>query len=201
VQHLQIRSPLAVCKGLVLDRTQRVLNGTSVFRTRRCRASYGIVRDEIYRKTEHKGRESYKNPVDGRKYAVGHIRWFIKKGERIKEDEPAKLDLTRTASFGNPDKSWKDVIVTSKLPPDCLPQYLGQGDSKDVCTVTSRPEPDTLTSKRNYLALGRKFLQWKYEMLVFMEQEGLRFETRVNGEKAGEYQTLQVSWVYTEDNG
>jgi hypothetical protein len=138
--------------------------------------------------------------VDGRKYAVEHIRWFIKKGERIKEDEPIRIERRRTTSFGNPDRHWEDVIVTSKLPGDCLPQYLAQGDSRVVCKVTSPLEPDTLTSKRKYVALGRKFLQWKYDMLVFVEQEGLRFETRVNGEKVGECETLQVPWEYTEDN-
>jgi hypothetical protein len=138
--------------------------------------------------------------VDGRKYAVGHIRWFIKKGDMIKEDKPIRLERRRTASFGNPDRSWEDVIVTSKLSHDCLPQYLGIGDSRIVCTITSNSNPDTLTSKRKYLALGKKFWEGKYEILVFVEQEGLRFETRVNGEKAGECQTLQMSWEYTEDN-
>lgn len=192
---LQANSPLSVCKGLVLDRMQRLLYGTSVLRNRHCRVSYGIVLNEVYKKNVHKDREIFIGPADGRKY-VKRIQWFIKKGYNI-SDDPIRLDRTRIASFENPDTTWEDIIVTSKLPHDCLPEYLRQGDSRVVCQILSSSELGRLTSKRRYLALGRKYLRGEYEMIVFIEQENLRFETRVNGVKAGEGQITQVPWEYT----
>jgi hypothetical protein len=187
----------------VLDRVQRLLHGTSVLRTRRCRASYGILCHEIYNKIEHKGQEIYTNPANGRKYVTGHIRWFIKKGEEIAEDatKPTiRLEHTRIATLGNPDTTWEDIIVTSRYSPDCLPKFYGQGDSRTVCTIRSNAHPNTLTSKRKYLALGRRFLYGKYEICGFAEQANLRFETRVNGLRVGEGQTPQVPWEYTQDD-
>ena len=181
---------------------QRLLYGTSVLRTRRCRASYGILRPEAYNKSGHKGHEPYLNPADNRKYVNGHIEWFIWKGDIIAEDEKLRMELTRIASFENPDTTWVDTIVTSKLPPDCLPRYLGEGDSRVACKIASDSQrvPDSLTSKRNYMAFGKKFLQGSYEIWGFLEQENIRFETMVNGVKVGAAQTLQVPWEYIRDD-
>ncbi|CZR58247.1 uncharacterized protein PAC_08138 [Phialocephala subalpina] len=188
--------PLSVCRGLVLDRMQRVLHGNSVLRTRRCRVSYGILRDEIYSKARHKGRETFKKPADDRKYVLGCIRWFIRRGDIIAEDFEIELEHSRIASFGNPDTDWEDTIVTSKLPRDRLPQYLGQGGCRVVCKISSNAEPNSLTSKRKYLALGKRFLYGTYEVRGSVEQDCLRFETRVNGMTVGEGQTPLVPWEH-----
>jgi hypothetical protein len=179
---------------------QRLLHGTSVLRTRRCRASYGILYHKSYNKTKDKGRAIYINPADGRKYVTDQIEWFIWKGQFIAEDAAIpKLPRERIASFGNSNTTWKDTIVISNLPRGRLPHYLGQEDSRIVCEITSTSELDTLTSKRKYMALGRKFLHGKYEICGFAEQENIRFESRVNGVKVGEGQT-QVPWEYIQDS-
>lgn len=144
-------------------------------------------------------REPRKDPVDGRKYATDNIRWFIKRGDTIEENIPLKIDCERKAHFQNPNQSWVDTIVTSRQPPDCLPQFLGHGDSRPVCRVESRSGLDTLIPKRKYRIIGKKYLTGKYEMSVFVDEDDLKFETRVNGKLVGEYRTDQVLWDYAED--
>ena len=198
--HLPPSSPLSVCKGLVLDRIQRLLYGTSVLRTRRCRASYGILYRKSYNKTEHKGRKIYIDPADGRKYVTDEIQWFIWKGQIIAEDALIKLPRERIASLEHANTTWIDTIVVSKLPHDLLPQYLDQGDSEIACKIPSKAESGMLTSKRKYWLVGTKVLHAKYEICSCAEQENIRFESRVNGVTIGEGQTSQVPWEYIQDD-
>jgi len=177
---------------------QRLLHGTSVLRTRRCRASYGILCDKIYDKVKHEAGRSYKNPADDKKYVEGHIQWFIKKGDVISEDAHIRLELSRIASFGNQETAWEDAIVTSNIHRDCLPQYSNQGDARRVCKILSKADPDALATRRKYW-FGKKFLYVKYGILAFVGQDNIRFETEVNGEKVGEGQTAQVPWEYIGD--
>src|SRR5271168_1836798 len=104
---------------------QRLLYGTSVLRIRRCRASYGILCNEIYNKTKHREREP-EILADNRKYVSGHIQWFIKKGDPIEEDIPIKLERPRITSIENPNTDWEDIIVKSNYKHNWLPPYLDQ---------------------------------------------------------------------------
>ena len=183
----------------MLDRMQRLLHGTSVLRTRRCRASYGVLGHEIYDKTKHKGQEIYKNPADGRAYVTGHIEWFICKGDIVEEGTITTLERTHITTLGNPDMTWTDIIVASKNSHKNLPKYMCHGDSWPVCTITSTSQPRSLTPKRKYWVAGKKFLYGRYNIQVSMEHENLRFETRGNGIPVTEGQTLRVPWVYSQD--
>src|ERR1039457_4796438 len=92
-------SPLSVCKGLVFDRMQRLVHGTSVLPGNLCRASYGILCNRIWNKSEHRAREPYNDPIDGKKYASDCIEWFVFQGEIVTEAASILIDRTRTASF------------------------------------------------------------------------------------------------------
>jgi hypothetical protein len=174
------------------------MHGTSILRTRRSRASYGIVYPEIYKKAEHKGREIFKNSPDGKKYVTGRVRWFIKKGDIVGKDFNINPPHELVASFGNSDRTWEDVIVTSRYAPNFLPHYLDQGDCQEVCKFSSNLPPETLTTRRKYMAIGKKFLHGTYEVRVCVKQECLRFETWVNGAMVGSGETTGVLWEYSE---
>jgi len=174
------------------------MHGTSILRTRRCRASYGIAFREIYNKTEHKGRDWVKDPIDGKKYVEGYIRWFILKGDIIQEGFERTIPHARVASFKTPATAWEDVVVTSKYESNSLPKYSDQGDCREVCKISSTSQPESLTPRRKYLAIGKKFLHGTYEVLGSVEHEHLKFETRVNGVLAGSGQTIGVPWEYSE---
>ncbi|KAH6665977.1 hypothetical protein B0J14DRAFT_660111 [Halenospora varia] len=190
--------PLSVCKGLVYDRMQRVLHGTSVFRVRRCRASYGLLCDVIYNKAEHKDRKYFINEVDGRKYVRDQIQWFVKKDDKITEGKPIIRDRSRKTTSGNPDMTWTDKIVMSRYKPDCLPHYLGQGDSHALGEVRSTAEPDTLSVKRKY-SLGRKFLQGEYQVWIYLDGNNLTVETKVGDERTGLFSLPQVPLEFTQE--
>jgi hypothetical protein len=186
---------------------QRICHGTSVLRTRSCRASYGILFNDHYNKSKHPRQTPFKSPLDGKFYVRDQIDWFISKGETIREDVPIVRKYTRRVSFKDPNRTWRDTVVISKLPPDCLPQYLGQGDSREVCRILSDLGRDTQISnspafatKRRFVAVGKKYLQMEYELSVFVENENLRFEVRVNGEEKSECQTVKPPWIYTEED-
>ncbi|KAH0543032.1 hypothetical protein FGG08_002640 [Glutinoglossum americanum] len=198
-------SPLAVCKGLVLDRMQRICHGTSVFRTRSCRSSYGILFNDRYNKDKHAAQTPVECPLNGKLYVTNQIDWFIRKGEVIREDVPITREYKKRIGFKDPDKAWEDTIVMSNLPSDCLPQYLGQGDSRVVCRIesdlgqdTQTPSSPGLTARRRYWLIGQKYLNIKYELRVYVEQENLRFEVRVNTEEKGEPAAIESQWIYDQ---
>jgi hypothetical protein len=195
---LQTSSPLSVCKGLVLDRVQRITHGTSILRTRRCRASYGIVFRELYNKAEHREREPVKDPLDGKKYVEGYIRWFIMKGDIIKEGFERTIPHVRVASFKNPTTAWEDIIVMSNYESNFLPKYSDQGDCREICKISSTSQAESWTLRRKYLALGNRFFRGTYEVRGFVEHEHLKFETRINGLLVGSGHTTDVPWEYRE---
>src|SRR2546423_4728458 len=88
-------SPLAVSKGLVIDRVQRYLHGTSVLRC--SHASYGVIYNERYDGSKHFRQMPVKNPLDGHNYAVDQIDWFIRRG-RIIGDQPIRRQFSFLAS-------------------------------------------------------------------------------------------------------
>jgi len=196
--------PLAVCKGLVIDRIQRLSHRTSVFRTRRARASYGILHDERYNKRKHLGQSPTKNPLDGNKYVRNQIDWLIRKGEDITEDEPIIRKYSRIFSPDHSDKSWSNGVVKSTLAPDKLPTFWnGNGDVELIYHITSDLGPSSdipgVTPKRKNL-VGKKLLLVNYELLTFLDPEDLRFETRVSGEAKNGHQVLGVEWTFVQED-
>jgi hypothetical protein len=183
---------------------QRICYGTSVLRTRCCRASYGILQDEEYKKDKHEGLTPFKCPFNGKYYVRNRIYWIIYKGKTIKEDTPTKHKIRRRIGLEDSSKGWEDIVVTSKFHPDCLPQYLGQGDSKPVCQLLSdlgqgsRASGSPGVTIKRKSVLGKKYLQVEYELLVYVEQESLRFEVRIIGEEPGESKTVKAKWIFED---
>lgn len=180
--------PLSVCQGLVYDRMQEIFYGKSVFRIRRCHASYGLLCDN----------KSLRTSTSGGGEARRQIKWFIVKGDKITEGKPIVTKRVRETDSGDPDMAWTDTIVMSEYTNDLLPRFLGQGDCKEVAIISSSADRNTLTKKRKHL-VGKKFLEGKYEVCVQLDHENLKVETKVSGEVTGECELSQVPWHFTQE--
>lgn len=92
---------LAVCKGLVGDHVRSLKAGKPVLKWRCCRASYGTICKEIYDKDNpmHVGRQTEKDPMNGKVYVTQSIAWFIKKV--CKERFPLSLSSSACSCVNN----------------------------------------------------------------------------------------------------
>ncbi|KAH8647598.1 hypothetical protein BGZ60DRAFT_227711 [Tricladium varicosporioides] len=187
-------APLSVCKGLVYDRMQRLIYGHSVIRTRRCRASYGILYNKIYNKYEHQDRESFTDSVDGRKYVENEVDWFLKKGQEIQEDTPIKFTRTHHISPKNPDNTWRITFVTSILPLELLLHHFDNHYVQPIRECVSTFELSSLTPRRRIPVIGKRFLQGKYEVEVTVDEDNLKIQIKVDGDLKGEFQVDNVLW-------
>ncbi len=77
------RRQLAVVKGLVINKLQRISRGRSVLRSRCCRESYGIVCDTLWDKNRHADQIPVKNLYDRKNYATNQILWLIKQARSV----------------------------------------------------------------------------------------------------------------------
>jgi hypothetical protein len=189
---------------------QRIRHNASVFRTRRFRSSYGILYSERYDKTKHSGQKPVKNSLDGHKYAENQIDWIIRKGDEISENEPISRRYSRIVSppnthNPNTNTAWRDGIVTSDLAPTDLPPSLHTPGAQVICYIVSdlgpSPDPETtagITQRRKSIS-WKKFLQVDYDLLVFTEPDGLKFEIMVGGEARNEPHALKVPWRITPE--
>ncbi|KAH6665971.1 hypothetical protein B0J14DRAFT_660106 [Halenospora varia] len=192
--------PLSVCKGIVYDRMQRLVYGNSVMRTRHSRASYGILFNKIYNKSEDKGRQTIRDPVDGKKYVKNEIYWFLEKGDEINEDIPARFSWSHRTTFENPNETWRDVFVSSRLPPELLPQQYDERHTKKIEEVISTAVAKNFTSKRTIPVVGKKFLEIKYDIQVAVDEDNLRIQTSINGALTGECRVVNVPWEFRADH-
>lgn len=79
---------LAVCKGLVADRVSKIKSGVSILHWRRCRASYGTLCREIYNpdNPHHIGRPTVKDGMNGKRFVLQSVEWFIKQVHLFNQD-------------------------------------------------------------------------------------------------------------------
>ncbi|KAL9046507.1 MAG: hypothetical protein Q9214_000676, partial [Letrouitia sp. 1 TL-2023] len=119
---------LAVCKGLVADRARRLSVGKAVLRQRCCRASYGTICKEVYDKENptHIGRETIKDPLNGKLFVTKSIAWFIKKGKPVSSEEPIIHNFHRKIAPGDPRRAFPTSIVKSDADEAFLPHHMNQ---------------------------------------------------------------------------
>ncbi|CZR70252.1 uncharacterized protein PAC_20153 [Phialocephala subalpina] len=188
--------PLAVCKGLVIDRFQQFFNNLPVVPIQSNSSSYGILCKEKYDSNKHPGQSSTKNQLNGKKYAEDQIDWIVRKDENHEKDTPVSrfysllFDPSRTAgrlSFS---------IVTSTEDPDRLPTFLdGTGSARILCHVTSGEallyhgdvvQKRGLTGKKPYYRVD-------FELLATIGVGKMKFTLRFLGEN-DRPQALKVQW-------
>ncbi|KAH0542983.1 hypothetical protein FGG08_002671 [Glutinoglossum americanum] len=200
---------LAVCKGLVIDRVHRLKHGVSILSTRCCRASYGILFNELYDRRKHSKQRMppRKGPTDRKEYAVDQIWWLILQGQTIKRDEAIGKRFYRIAE--NPNMVWKDTIAISRAPPERLPPSIYEGDAQKVCEITSDLSERVLISgmdgvkkkKQKVLGVGIGKDYWKipHEVLVYVGSADLRFEIKFAGDVIGKKNEIPVKFMYTNE--
>jgi hypothetical protein len=179
------------------------LRGTSAIPTRPCEISYGILCSERYDRTRHTGQSAVKSELDGNKYAINQIHWFIRQGEAVTENKPIPCNYYRIFSPEDQNKAWRNKVVRSSLPSNRLPQFLANEGVEVICQIVSDLGPNTLgpdaagvTTKRRHHIVGKKFMITDYELLAFVEQGGLRFSAQVNGEE----KAFEVEWMTSQGN-
>ncbi|KAF4625508.1 hypothetical protein G7Y89_g12658 [Cudoniella acicularis] len=185
---------------LVYDHMQRIIYGTSVLSTRICCASYGILYDKVFNKSEHqgKGRDCYRDPADGKKYVRNEIYWFITDGQEIKQNDSITFSQNRQMSAASPEGSWTNTIVLSKHPPDLLPNHFDKRLCTNLTTFTSDCDWTASREKRRFPLFGGKFLRGTYDVCISVEEEKLNIETKVGGEVKGSCLIPDIPWEFVE---
>ncbi|KAI9769557.1 MAG: hypothetical protein M1840_004035 [Geoglossum simile] len=203
---IELYRQLAVCKGLVANRIQHLKSGASVLLTRRCCASYGILLNEPYNKTKHRGQKRYKSPLDGTEYVTNQIDWFIIRGEPIIEGKHITRRYSRIVSAKNPNKVWKDKIMVSRLPPDKLPHHITQGGAKVVFKIVSDLQSGELdsrtegvTKRHKHWWLSGAYLQIDHEVAITIGPAGLSFWIRMGERAHHEDNALFIEWARSQD--
>ncbi|KIW66690.1 hypothetical protein PV04_05998 [Phialophora macrospora] len=124
---------LSVVKGLLIDRLQKLKFTKSVLRVRKCRQSLGIVCEQVYNPSQHKGAKLKKDPVDGLTYAVDQIAWFVRQGDVI-ESEAIEKPFYRNLAKGGLREPYSSRIVICNSRPGSLPTSL-RDDGVELCCV------------------------------------------------------------------
>ncbi|KAL9614056.1 MAG: hypothetical protein Q9167_001410, partial [Letrouitia subvulpina] len=191
---------LAVCKGLVADRVRRLNAGKAVLRQRCCRASYGTVCKEAYDKDNpsHIGRETVKDPLNGKLFVTKSIAWFIKKGKPVSSEEPIIHNFHRKIAPGDPRRAFPTSIVKSDAEEAFLPNYLNQ-DTSVLCEIhsdlSSADEAKFKEKNRHFWHRRKHYYQVDYEIRVLIGPADIRFELWFNGQKLSKDQPIKVDWV------
>lgn len=192
-----ITSPIAVCKGLVIDRLQNFTDQASVIPIKASSASYGILCWEVYGK-KHSGQRFVKNRIDGNKYAANQIDWLIVKGKMSKEGDRIKRRYSRVIDLDDQTKKWSFGVVWSQAPLDNLPTFLDADvNAAVICYAVweseSRAEHNGTLRRRRLV--GKQYSIVDYELTAIMTLGKLKFKSEIVGlaAKNGEVD-LKVRW-------
>ena len=91
---------LAVVLGLVTDRAQELGQQTKTMTHRCARVNYGVVVNQKYDPEKHQKHVVYKDPRDGKKWALNQIEWLIKEVSR----SDSKKSKPLTTLVGRPSR-------------------------------------------------------------------------------------------------
>ncbi|KAK4205454.1 hypothetical protein QBC40DRAFT_302740 [Triangularia verruculosa] len=130
--------PLAVAKGLVLDRKQKARHGRPVLGVRKARVSYGVVTQERYDPERHEEHERIQSGLDGEYVVENQIKWVIEKGQDIDTQEPIRYDGFSKAFSDrrHPGVSKRELVICHRDGND-LPTSKSDVDVFPLCTVKS----------------------------------------------------------------
>lgn len=197
-------SQLIVCKGLVINHLRQLKYETIIPPYLYCSSSYGIVYNEPFdnQKIYSQRTPILKDPNNGKKYAVGQIYWFIRRGEPISRDKPISRYFHRIVDVRKPEITWKDIIAKSISPAERLPPSIYDGDATAPYDVESKLSIDTLErtdgTKRKQKRLAvfktrKHFRKIGFQVLVYVTLAKLRFEVQSQGNTIGS-RTITVEW-------
>ncbi|KAI9801059.1 MAG: hypothetical protein M1833_002927 [Piccolia ochrophora] len=187
---------LAVCKGLVTDRVQKLKFGSSILGWRCCRISYGVECAELYDKNKHVGREVYTDPFNRKKYALKSIAWFVKKGKAVSADHPIEHKFFRKMPPGDPRRAWPSRVVMSHSE---NPENRMTPEVQVCCDIESNlseaDERSFIEKNKHFWNFGKHYKQINYSIKVIVGPADLRFELWFDGRKFSKDQAIKVDWA------
>ncbi|PSR82545.1 hypothetical protein BD289DRAFT_12638 [Coniella lustricola] len=196
---------LVVVKGLLLDRMQSLQSPSGILRTRKARASYGVVCKTIYNPTINFNDDIEKDKWDDQMYALGQIKWLIKKGESIDPNSPISESFRKVIDPLSNNRAWDCLIVTSQNEMDFLPRSIKQAGVTRLCTVRSdlsgvtNSELQLRKKSRTCFFGGKKWYVCAFEVRAIIAPADLRFELLFNGQKfSRNHEPIRVSWNQEE---
>ncbi|CZR68337.1 uncharacterized protein PAC_18236 [Phialocephala subalpina] len=190
--------PLAVCKGLVIDRVQNLCQDGPVIPIRRSKSSYGILYKDLYGE-KHSGQPPTTNQLDGQRYAENQIDWLVVKGSHYQRGQLVPRFYSILADPNMAEQSWGFSVVHSTSDARTLPTFLdNRGDVKVVCHVTSRPQARLhecgIAQKRGLIARRTMFSRVNYKLSAEIGVGTFEFKSMIAGQMEAKSQTLKVQW-------
>jgi hypothetical protein len=207
---------LAVCKGLVSDRVRRILTSRSVLGWRCCRASYGTLCKIAYDKTnpDHQGKQTARDPMNGKMYIVQSIAWFVRKGEPVSVDQPIVHSFVKKVSPGDPRRAFPTSVVESNLESAALPDQMnqrkaspfivrdvanGQLDTRILCEInsdlSSADEKKFVEKNKSFWSTKKHYFRIEYSVRVLIGPADIRFELWFDNQKLSRDQSIKVEWA------
>lgn len=193
-------SPLAVCKGLVIDRLQQLSNELPVIPIRSSYASYGILCRELYNEQKHhSGQHPRKNKLDGRKYARNQIDWLVLKGQRPVRGGGITRMYSLVVDFKTTNRLRLSVVY-STLATDQLPTFLEGNDRASViCHVVSDSrtlfQEGTNSQRRSLTGKRTVFSRVDCELSAVIGVGKMEFNLKIIGDGGPTNQNLEVQWL------
>ncbi|CZR50245.1 related to hsp70 protein [Phialocephala subalpina] len=192
---------LAVAKGLVMDRRQKLVTGASALKTRIARASYGVLCREPYDPNVHVGEEvEFDQYIKGKRWAINQIEWFIRKGDVIDTDWALERRFERKLKpgVGSNNRIWESTVIISHNDRASLPRGLRQAGAKKLCVIKSdlrAVEENEFEVKNKHCWQGRRYYLAKFQIKVMVAPADLKFELWFKGTKySRSHDPVTIQW-------
>ncbi|KAK4171395.1 hypothetical protein QBC36DRAFT_340044 [Triangularia setosa] len=199
--------PLAVAKGLVLDRKQKARHGKPVLGVRKARVSYGVVTQEKYDPERHEEHERIQSGLDGEYVVENQVKWVIKKGQDIDTQNGVRCKRFSKA-FNNrdhPGVSRRELVICHRDKDD-LPNSKTDVDVFSLCTV----ESDLTTVERKHIQTHTKYVrrrvfgipkkekqeyyEIKYDVCFVVGALDARFEMWIDDKQYADKNSFKIEW-------
>ena len=201
-----------------MNRTQEISRGTSIYKDKCCRVSYGVICRELYDEHKHRGEPVSEDPLDKKLWAENQIDWLIKqvralvcvatcltvgKGETISEEAicvPYKLKIP----IGKERETYKAHIVMSTMHPEDLPASLRHDGVSKVCQVEAKIDVKNMKVKKRH-TIG-KTSQWylaDFDIRVLVGFADLKFQISSRDGRnvySREHTEIEVDWLPADSN-
>ncbi|TVY38313.1 hypothetical protein LSUB1_G004387 [Lachnellula subtilissima] len=190
---------LAVVKGLVLDRRQKLVSGTATLKTRIARASYGVLCRQPYDPRIHVDAEIVTdNFKKKQKWALAQIDWLIVKGDTIDTSGAHERTFSRKLVPGDPNRIWRTMIVISHEDRKDLPRSYKHPGAFKLCEIESDLTgigENEFELKNRKIWQGKKFYVATFSVKVIIAPADLRFELWFKGMKYNKgHDAITVQW-------
>lgn len=193
--------PLAVCKGLVIDRLQNFTKQVPVIPIRSSNSSYGLLYKEVHGE-KHAGQPARKNQLDGKKYAENQIDWVVLGDSNSRRGGVVERYYQILVNPNAADQNWGFVVVRSILDASRLPSFLDDRvpnrDVEIVCHVSSIADTGLHESgtiqKRRMIGNRTTFSRVECKLSANINVGNIQFEGVVGGQLDQRPQQLTVRW-------